>query len=157
MRIFITQVYVKPSFKFKLSQNLVKQLSNRINEKNFFENDFKKKYRGFDIIIDISSLPESEISDLKIKGPTIFNKDKQIEYVLYIPYEKVMCDEDRLLSITRYIIHGIKSILKKHNMLSYAIEDSEQFINNFISEIKLDNKYRYIEVSLFANESPVIW
>lgn len=86
MRIFVGQIYVEPGVSYPFSHHfqnwLGTELSSRVRPSSQFLQDLGSEY---DIVFNVSAKTSIEVSD--IKGPTIFKKDKDIEYAIYLPHD----------------------------------------------------------------------
>src|SRR5580704_1479285 len=88
MKVYFSQIYIKPGVSFPFSHHFQVHLSNVITDLVVPSPSFVEKYGDdFDIVFRISA--KREIRDNEIKGPTVFNKEKDIEYTVFLPFDVI--------------------------------------------------------------------
>lgn len=112
MRISISQIYVKPNINFPFSSRMQRWLSDEITSVVSTTNEFTNKFgEEFNLKIRISA--DDEIVDNKIMGPTIFKKDKDVEYTLFLPYRIISESSEGCRVALEFILSGIHVIFQK--------------------------------------------
>lgn len=93
MKLFVGQVYIQPGVRFSFSHLFQKWIGEKLTELIVPSDSFLDKYPGgYDVIFRLSA--KSEIYNTEIKGPTVFKKDKQIEYTIFLPHRDNVPDKD---------------------------------------------------------------
>lgn len=86
MRVFVGQIYIQPEANYPFSHNFQKWISEELSKIVEPSDSFLKKYTDdFDLIFRISA--KKEIDEIEVKGPTVFKKDKDIEFTIFLPYD----------------------------------------------------------------------
>jgi hypothetical protein len=87
MKIFIGQVYIKVGVTFPFSLRFQKwfgdALSGRVDDSQLFAYQF-----GNDFGLGFRISAKDNISQPEILGPTVFKRDKNVEYTIFLPHEK---------------------------------------------------------------------
>lgn len=95
---------------------------------------FKKKHKDYQLVFLISA--STLIGDLLIKGPTISKRNKTIDYVLWIPYARVVNDPKPLTKLTEYFKQGVAEVLRKLEYPEESIQKVLKKITDKPVEIK---------------------
>jgi hypothetical protein len=66
---------------------------------------------GFSAVVNISA--KTGIVEPEIRGPTVFKRDKDVEYTLFLPYDVIMRQHDSRRMAARYILSGIRAIFER--------------------------------------------
>ena len=86
MRISVSQVYIEPDAYYPFSiawQNFIsEELSRLCVSSSHFNRIYGEEYQ---LILRVSA--KKEVDSVEIKGPTIFRRDKDVEYTLFLPHE----------------------------------------------------------------------
>lgn len=69
-----------------------------------------KKYSNYSLTITITS--SALINNLKVMGPTLGRRNKNIGYALWIPYSPVLSSSEPLIKLTDYFKSGVIEILR---------------------------------------------
>lgn len=85
MKIFIGQIYIKPGICYPFSFHFQKWLATELTKCVVPSEPFKLSYPGgFDLGFRISA--KTDIDQPEIKGPTVFKRDKKIEFTIFLPF-----------------------------------------------------------------------
>src|SRR5262245_56694701 len=121
MKVYFTQIYADVGANFNISHKVISELTDRVNKELVDENVFELKYgEGYRLGFVISA--KKDIDDMVIKGPSISGRYKTVEYIIYLPYEKVMENPDRLRTILCYVSKGVTSVLSAYNTTNCRID-----------------------------------
>lgn len=86
MKIFFGQIYVDPGVKFTFTHRFQKfiggEISSIVKPSDKFINEYGE---DFDLIFRVSA--KRDITDVDIKGPTVFKKDKDVEFTIFLPFD----------------------------------------------------------------------
>ncbi len=85
MKIFVGQIYVQPGVTFPFSHYFQKWLGQEMSKLVKPSDSFLKTYSDeYDLIIRLSA--KSEIPRPEVVGPTVFKRDKDVEYTIFLPH-----------------------------------------------------------------------
>lgn len=85
MKIFVGQIYVQVGIRYPFSYIFQKRMHEELSKLVKPSEAFLKKYsEDFEIMFRLSA--KSEIKEAEIKGPTIYKKDKDIEFTVFLPH-----------------------------------------------------------------------
>lgn len=132
----MAQVYPEPSISLGnlVRGNLIDCWHTALNTTLTPNGIFKKRNKDYTLDFWISAYVNYKHIDswmypkdsLIIKGPTVSKRNKNIMYVLYIPYNPVVTDANPLTKLTQYFKKGIREVLEK---LEYPEEDIVKALN----------------------------
>jgi hypothetical protein len=97
-----------------------------LNKNIIPEGKMSINYSGYTLTLTLSS--SIKISDLVLKGPKIDRRNKDIGYVIYIPYQPVVSDNDKIGKLTEYFKEGVMKVLKELNYPDKSILKSVEGI-----------------------------
>ena len=87
MKIFIGQIYIEPGVAFPFSLRFQKWLGDALSERVSASEQFSNKFgSGFDLGLRISA--KANINQPEIKGPTVFKRDKDVEFTIFLPHQR---------------------------------------------------------------------
>jgi hypothetical protein len=138
MKVYFTQTYADVGVNFDISHKVTSELTDRVNKELVDENVFELKH-GEDYKLGFVMSAKKGIDDTVIKGPSISGRYKTVEYILYLPYEKVMESPDRLRTILCYVSKGVTSVLSSYIPTSRRIE---VLLSDLIREISENLEYK---------------
>lgn len=112
MKVSIGQIYIEPGVEFPFSDRMQAWLSKKLSSAAKASAEFEKKHGpGFNLIVRVSAKPQ--IQDNRIAGPTIFKKDKDVEFTLFLPFDVIMAAQDGCRVAAEYLLSGIRSVFQK--------------------------------------------
>jgi len=136
MKVSVGQIYVQAGVNFPFSHMMQRWLGEELTLLIDSYSEFAEKFGpDFNMMIRISA--DSKISDNVIKGPTIFKKNRSVEYTVFLPYSVIIVAPDGCILTVKYILSGIRSI----------------FMLVGIDTIQLDKKTHYIIKHICSNSS----
>lgn len=110
MNIYVSQIYpeagVNYPFTHRFQQFISKALTNRIASSESFVRQYGD---DFDLIFRMSA--KSGIQEPEIKGPTVFRRDKDVEYTVFLPYGGNAHDLNSLGEVVSSLISAIIDVL----------------------------------------------
>ncbi len=134
MRIFVGQIYVEPGVSYPFSHQfqvwLGQELTNRVKPSQAFLQAYSDK---FDLIFRVSA--KSKIAEPETKGPTVFKRDKDVEFTIFLPYESHEPNGPSAYQRPlKLLFDSIAVILQGLGMdASRIVEDSPALIKHVIS------------------------
>lgn len=91
MKIFVGQIYVQPGINFPFSHQFQIFLGEELTKRVQSSHRFVANCGGdFDVIFRLSA--KSEIAEVEVCGPTMFKRDKDVEFTIFIPHS---CNSSR--------------------------------------------------------------
>ena len=131
MHIYFSQIYIQEGISFPFSHIFQKYLSEKITSLVECSDKFTKLYGSdWDVIFRISA--KKEIDETEIKGPTLFKKDKDIEYTIFLPYRKITKEKDIYKAALNDVITSVSGILES---LGFSTSEIIASKSRLISEI----------------------
>jgi len=131
LRIYFGQIYIEVGVNFPFShvfqRYLSEEVTNRIVPSPFFLEKFGE---GWDLIFRISA--KQKIDNLEICGPSKFKKDRDVEYTIFLPYDKIKNDTQIFESALEYLFDGIFSVFES---LQVSIEKLQAVKDELIKTI----------------------
>lgn len=86
MNIFVGQIYIRPGISFPFSIRFQRWLGDALSARVEISEQFCKAY-GADFGLGLRISAKEEIDQPEIKGPTKFNRDKTVEFTIFLPHE----------------------------------------------------------------------
>ena len=85
MKIFVGQIYIKAGVAFPFSLRFQKWLGDALSERVEVSPAFSSEFgSGFSLGLRISA--KDDIEQPEIKGPTVFKRDKTVEFTIFLPH-----------------------------------------------------------------------
>lgn len=134
MKVHFGQIYIQPGVTFPFSHRFQKRFADDITSQVTPSTTFATKYGDdWDMIIRISA--KTQIVDNEIKGPTIFRKDKDVEYTVFLPFDTISCCESAPQSALQFLLRGCCQILRRLDIDSALLEqNAESMIESICSD-----------------------
>ncbi len=134
MKIYIGQIYIEPKVFYPFSHLFQIWLGEELTKRLKPSKEFIINYgEDFDLIFRVSA--KSRISEVEIKGPTIFKRDKDIEFTVFLPFS-----DSNTNGVVKYrqvltrLFNGIVNALQSLGIdASNVINDSAELIEYFYS------------------------
>ena len=136
MNIYFSQIYIQEGVTFPFSHIFQKFLSEKITRLVASSDYFNKNYGAdWDIIFRISA--KNEIDDVEIKGPTTFKKDNDVEFTIFLPFQKLNTQSDNYKLTIKTIINSTCDTLDSLDISTFKIDE---YSNQLVSEICENNE-----------------
>jgi len=111
MKIFVGQIYITPGVKFPFSLRFQKWFGDALSERTEVSERFCQEF-GTNFILGFRISAKEGISKAEIKGPTVFKRDKSVEFTIFLPHtpkdyhkpEEALCVFQNLLQSTVLIL-----------------------------------------------------
>ena len=141
MKIFIGQVYIRPGINYPFScyfqKWLGEELTKLVKPSEFFIKTYSDEYS---LIFRMSA--KSEIIEPEIFGPTVFKKDKKVEFTIFLPHggKQENLNKEYIVPLT-ILLNSIIKIFRTMGIDVSAVEKKTSIlINQIISDKRmLDN------------------
>ena len=86
MIVFVTQIYIEPGCDYPCPHIFQQFVSQEITRRVEMSTSFAQQVGpDFKLIFRMSAKPALEAPE--IKGPTVFKKDKDVEFTIFLPFE----------------------------------------------------------------------
>jgi hypothetical protein len=86
MKIFVGQIYIKPGITFPFSLQFQRWLGDALTERVEASEQFCKAY-GANFALGLRISAKEEISEPEIKGPTVFKRNRNVEFTIFCRLE----------------------------------------------------------------------
>lgn len=124
MRISVGQIYIKPGVSFPFSHIMQRWLGEELTAAADDWTEFAKKYGpGFSLVVRLSA--DTSIVSNVIKGPTVFRRDKDVEYTVFLPFEVIMTASNGCGSAMRHLIDGVRVVFRLAGIESSSLDAKE--------------------------------
>jgi len=85
MKIFVGQIYIKVGVSFPFSLRFQRWLGDALSDRVEVSDQFSQKF-GADFGLGLRISGKEDIDRPEIKGPTVFKRDKDVEYTIFLPH-----------------------------------------------------------------------
>jgi hypothetical protein len=72
------------------------------------------------------------ISDNEIRGPTVFKKDKDVEYTIFLPFDVIAAEPDVNRGALTFLMKGVYRVLESLEIDTATLRSHENSIVNHI-------------------------
>jgi len=116
MKIYVTQIYIETGMSYRFSHNfqnwLSEQLTSRVQPSPAFVQTYGK---DFNLVFNMSA--KSKIADVEIKGPTVFERTKDVEFSIFLPHAGCQPrSPDGYRQPLNLLLQGITDVLERFGM-----------------------------------------
>lgn len=95
--------------------------------------DISRYSDEFNLIFRMST--KSGIDESEIRGPTVFKRDKDVEYTVFLPFRGDHCDATALHEVVKLLISGIVRVLDDLGFDSANVSDgADDFANDVVPD-----------------------
>jgi len=98
MKIFVGQIYIKPGVAFPFSLRFQRWLGDALTKRVELSKQFCEEY-GADFGLGLRLSAKDDIDQPDIKGPTVFKRDKNVEFTIFLPYRAASDYHERKSSL----------------------------------------------------------
>jgi hypothetical protein len=111
MRIYVSQIYVEPGVSYPFTHVFQKYLSALASEDTNGTEQFSSNYgEDYDLVFNVSA--KTGLNSPEVKGPTVFKREKTVEYTIFLPFErKVAVNDESLSSTLRMLLSSMNAVL----------------------------------------------
>ena len=134
MKIFVGQIYIKPGVSFPFSLRFQKWLGDALTQRVVASEVFRNAYSdSFSLGLRISA--KDDIDQTEIKGPTVFKRDKSVEFTIFLPHR--VCDYNEpecSLGVLRLILRSAVLVLEELGLDAAKVKiDSSALEDDFLN------------------------
>jgi hypothetical protein len=135
MKVFFGQIYIEPDVAFPFSiafqQRMSGEMTKLVEPSDHFISEYGEDWNLIFRISSKRSLPENEL-----RGPTVFAKEKDVEYSIFLPFDEITADDDWARSALHHLMNGVISIFARLEIDSANLKIEK---NRVIQEICSDS------------------
>src|SRR6266446_207939 len=134
MKVSVSQVYIEPGISFPFTSFFQKWISGNLTELTYPSKEFNHCYgENFHLIFRMSA--KAGLRDVEIRGPSVYRKDRDVEYTIFLPYDVIVAADERFNCALDYLLRGIIRILKSLKIDTSLLEKN---VPSFIKRICSD-------------------
>jgi len=134
MRIYVSQIYIEPGISYPFTHVFQKYLSSLASEDTKCSEQFRIQYgEDYDLIFNMSAktglvLPE-------VKGPTVFKREKTVEFTVFLPFQKEEnISDNSLTNAVILLLNCMNTVLSGFSMTSNRIASDSDGIARTVVE-----------------------
>ncbi|MDR3406481.1 MAG: hypothetical protein P4L99_28615 [Chthoniobacter sp.] len=110
MKIHFGQIYIESGVSFPFSFQFQRHLSDEISALVAPSAKFTQDY-GDDWQLMFRVSAKRGICDNEIRGPSVFKKDKDVEFTIFLPFDVIHGESGVLQSAIGFLLQGVSSVL----------------------------------------------
>ncbi len=127
MKIHVAQIYVEPGTSFPFSHLWQRWMSAELSARAVPSKKFVTKYGDdFELMIRISA--KKKLTDNEVRGPSIFRKQKDVEYTLFLPYDVIIEAPNGCRVAMEFILRGIVDIFAAAHIDAKGLEAQQLYL-----------------------------
>lgn len=127
MRISVRQIYIEPGVTFSFSHRMQIWLSRELSAIGKPSQAYVKEYDAdFDLVINLSA--RTKALENEIRGPTVFKRTKDVEYTLFLPYDRIAREAGGCRVAMEFLLAGVQEILAKARIHARGFEARRSFL-----------------------------
>jgi hypothetical protein len=137
MRVHFGQIYIEPGITFPFSHHFQRRLAEEITALVKPSETFTKKFGAdWELMFRISA--KTQIDENEIRGPTIYKRDKNVEYTVFLPFD-VIAHEDHVPQMALlFLLKGCCHVFRELGVDPAMIEKSaESMIDTICADPKM--------------------
>jgi len=137
MRVHFGQIYIQPGVTFPFSHRLQRRLAEEVTRLVTASATFTSKYGpDWDLMFRISA--KTDIGENEIRGPTVFRKDKDVEYTIFLPFDIIAQTDSVPHLALQFLLEGCCRVFREIGIDSAALEETmEPMIESICSDPKM--------------------
>lgn len=88
MKVFLSQIYIEPGISYPFSYRFQQWISVELSKRVAASPKFIEAYsHDFNLVFNMSA--KSSLRNPEIKGPTVFQGTKDVEFTIFLPFHKI--------------------------------------------------------------------
>lgn len=137
MNVYVSQVYPEAGASYPFTHRFQRFVSKAITDRITSSDSFVRKYgEDFDLIFRMSA--KSGIQNTEIKGPTVFKRDKDVEYTIFLPYRDNGHDPNILSNVVASLLSAIVFVLNDLGFdASNLLRDSRELAAHIAGDLAM--------------------
>lgn len=111
MNIYVSQIYPEAGVYYPFTHRFQQYVSKAITDRIGLSESFVQQYgQDFDLVFRMSA--KSGIQETEIKGPTVFKRDKDVEYTIFLPHSGNDYNLNTLSVVISKLLSAIVNVLQ---------------------------------------------
>jgi hypothetical protein len=138
MSIYVSQIYPEAGVSYPFNHRFQKYLSDLVSAKVGTSKKFADMYGPeYDLIFRMSA--KEGLAKPEIKGPTVFKRDKDVEYTVFLPFDRsVEMDAKTLSRALDFLLSNMIEILKELEMTTTGLsEELSAIVDRILGDAKM--------------------
>jgi hypothetical protein len=138
MRIYVSQIYIEPGVAFPFKHRFQKFLSATLSDVVQVSPLFNERYGpDYDLMFRMSA--KSCLAVPEIRGPTVFKRDRNVEFTVFLPFDSTTrLDTAALSKAVAELLRCIISILTDLGMNTTALRvESENIVRSVMEDASM--------------------
>lgn len=131
MRVWFGQIYIEPGVNCPWStlfqQYMSREISALVDPSKCFIDEYGDDYN---LVFNVSA--KQWISDNEIRGPKVFRRTKDVEFTLFVPFDRIVERADGPEVFMSFLIDGVVVVLETLSIDSSRVRDSRQSIIDIV-------------------------
>ena len=132
MKIHFGQIYIQPGISFPFSILFQRRLSEEVSGLFTPSASFVQKYGvDWNVMFRISAkrvIPENEV-----RGPTVFRKDKNVEFTIFLPFDVIQNSPCVWRSAIEFLLRGVCSVFESLGFDTTKLESRRSLLAETLS------------------------
>ncbi len=134
MQVFLRQIYIELGASYPFSHIFQHRMSKEVGSRVVASENFKKKY-GTNYQLGFNLSAKRSIQENEIRGPTVFKKQRDVEFTIFLPFDTIARKRDPLMGALNYLFQGVYSVLESLEIDTQALRESE---NSILKQVRHD-------------------
>lgn len=138
MKVAVSQVYIEVGVYYPFSYRFQVYISDELSKLVSPSAAYVERYGAdYDLIINMSA--KSGLTSAEVKGPTVFRKTKDVEYTVFLPFDRQeRCDRASFRRALRELLGQITLILVRLEVdVSQLIRRSEAIVDRIVDDERM--------------------
>jgi hypothetical protein len=138
MSIYVSQIYPEAGVSYPFNHRFQKYLSDLVSAKVGTSKKFADLYGPeYDLIFRMSA--KEGLAKPEIKGPTVFKRDKDVEYTVFLPFDRsVEMDAKTLSQALDFLLTSMIEILKELEMTTTGLStELSAIVDRILGDAKM--------------------
>jgi hypothetical protein len=138
MSIYVSQIYPEAGVSYPFNHRFQKYLSDLVSAKVETSKKFADLYGPeYDLIFRMSA--KEGLAKPEIKGPTVFKRDKDVEYTVFLPFDRsVEMDAKTLSRALDFLLTSMIEILKELEMTTTGLStELSAIVDRILGDAKM--------------------
>jgi hypothetical protein len=132
MKVHFGQIYIEPGVAFPFSFLFQRRLSEEITALITPSAAFTQRY-GDDWKLMFNVSAKRTIADNEIRGPSVFKKDKDVEFTIFLPFDTIQREASVSRCALAFLLQGVCSVLVSLGIDTSAIQVRQSSLTETIS------------------------
>ncbi len=124
MKIHFGQIYIEAGASFPFTHKYQLAISENVSKLVVPSDSFVSLYgQDYELMIRVSA--KKGLKENEIKGPTVFKKEKDIEFTIFLPHDILIGKDNWAEETTIFLLKGLYSVLNSLGINSDILKNSQ--------------------------------